>query len=562
VDAVHDRSPRHEELRMAKVLWTQKQDVGPSARGEHAIAYDATRQRVLLFGGRAGGATPQGDTWEWDGRNWTQVADTGPDPRAGHALVFDANRRRAVLFGGEAGESALRGDTWEWDGENWTQVADTGPDARLGHALAFDTNRQRALLFGGEAGSGLRADTWEWDGEDWTQVADTGPDARRGHGLAFDTNRQRAVLFGGETASGLRADTWEWDGAHWTQKGDTGPGPSLASAMTFGAGATLLFGGVTDSPAPIAVTALSPAPAAVETLWGLSWEWDGVQWTLRQDMGPAPRWGHALAFDSARDRAVLFGGFAALPADPGVVDSVLADTWEASIEEIPVDGPDPSVGGYPALVSFALNPDTLPGSGVVSIRVGLDRPAPSGGVQVEILGAVVGVPPVFVAEGQTTGLQTLNLASNTPAGDYEMEARLTDVIKTAVLHVPPGSWPAPGVTLLQFDLHPETVTADANVPFGIGVAFYQPVALEVVLDGPAPHGGVQVGISLGQVMGDPVVVAEGETIGRHQLTATTATASQPMAWVLALRIGENEIQARLGDVTLTKVLRIVRPPPT
>ena len=83
----------------------------------------------------------------------------------------------------------------------------------------------------------------------------------------------------------------------------------------------------------------------------LSWEWDGAHWTLRQDMGPAPRWGHAIAFDSARGRPVLFGGFSALPADPGVADSVLADTWEAAVEEIPVDGP--------ASLSFALNPETV-----------------------------------------------------------------------------------------------------------------------------------------------------------------------------------------------------------
>jgi hypothetical protein len=36
---------------MPKVLWTQKNDVGPSWRGGHAIAYDRVRQRVVLFGG-------------------------------------------------------------------------------------------------------------------------------------------------------------------------------------------------------------------------------------------------------------------------------------------------------------------------------------------------------------------------------------------------------------------------------------------------------------------------------------------------------------------------------
>ncbi|HZD03873.1 MAG TPA: kelch repeat-containing protein, partial [Longimicrobiales bacterium] len=233
----------------------------------------------------------------------------------------------------------------------WTQKQDVGPSARGGHAIVYDPVGERVVLFGGRAGGGtLQGDTWEWDGADWTQVADTGPDARGGHALAYDSNRQRTVLFGGRAASALRADTWEWDGAEWTQVADMGPGPSLALAMTFGAGVTLLFGGVTSPPPPV----------AAEELSRLSWEWDGDHWTLRQDMGPAPRWGHALAFDSARGRAVLFGGFSALPADPGVADSILGDTWEAALEEIPVEPPGPAV----ALVSFALNPDTVVGGGV------------------------------------------------------------------------------------------------------------------------------------------------------------------------------------------------------
>jgi hypothetical protein len=366
---------------MAKVLWTQKQDVGPSARGGHATTYDAARQRVMLFGGRATGGTVQGDTWEWDGQDWTQVADTGPDARSGHALAFDANRQRALLFGGEAAGSALRADTWEWDGHDWTQVADTGPDARSGHALAFDSNRDRAVLFGGEAaGSARRADTWEWDGGDWTQVA------------------------------------------------DTGPGPSLAFAMTFGGEATLLFGGVRSTPPPL----------VAEELSRLSWDWDGAHWTLRQDIGPAPRWGHALAFDSARGRAVLFGGFSLLPADPGVADSVLGDTWEASLEEIPAEVPGPAV----ALVSFTLNPDTIPAipiggqpASVVSFEVGLDGPAPPGGLQVDVFQEGTVFFSIFVAEGETTGSQTDELTAG--VGDYVLEARLGESSLRAVLHVVP-----------------------------------------------------------------------------------------------------------------------------
>jgi len=72
---------------MAKILWTQRADFGPSARSASAMAYDSNRSRTVLFGGV--GNTPQnaavpffGDTWEWDGSFWTQMQDIGPAARA------------------------------------------------------------------------------------------------------------------------------------------------------------------------------------------------------------------------------------------------------------------------------------------------------------------------------------------------------------------------------------------------------------------------------------------------------------------------------------------------
>ena len=45
---------------MAKVLWTQKQDMGPRPRIGHAMTYDAPRRRVVLFGGDARVGQPFG----------------------------------------------------------------------------------------------------------------------------------------------------------------------------------------------------------------------------------------------------------------------------------------------------------------------------------------------------------------------------------------------------------------------------------------------------------------------------------------------------------------------
>src|SRR5438874_3914689 len=62
-----------------------------------------------------------GDTWEWDGTDWIQKTPaTSPPPRECHAMAYDSTRERVVLFGGTDGSGFL-GDTWEWDGTDWIQ---------------------------------------------------------------------------------------------------------------------------------------------------------------------------------------------------------------------------------------------------------------------------------------------------------------------------------------------------------------------------------------------------------------------------------------------------------
>src|SRR5581483_10661132 len=111
---------------MERWLWTQVSDIGPSGRFQHAMAYDESRDRVVLFGGRTTGPLPQGelrpsDTWEWDGDAWVQVEDVGPGGRSEFAMAYDAARKRVVLFGGAPESGRLLNDTWEWDGRTWTQ---------------------------------------------------------------------------------------------------------------------------------------------------------------------------------------------------------------------------------------------------------------------------------------------------------------------------------------------------------------------------------------------------------------------------------------------------------
>jgi hypothetical protein len=279
------------------------------------MAFDQVRNRIVLFGGR----TSDNGTWEWDGQFWTQMSDMGPSPRRDASMAWDNASKRVLLFGGvkEPDDTLVRlGDTWEWDGVNWTQLDDAGPAARLAHAVASDTTRNRIVLFGGDVAdagaASLSGETWEWDGAAWTQLEETGPSPRTSHGMAFDSVRRRTVLFGGKTIDGnSHGDTWEWTGSAWINVSQIGPASRLAAVMSFDGTQSILFGG---NPSQVAVDG---APL------GDTWSWDGTFWTQRQDIGPKPRSFAAMAFDSTRNKTVMFGGTSPNGGD-------FSDTWELS----------------------------------------------------------------------------------------------------------------------------------------------------------------------------------------------------------------------------------------
>ena len=232
-------------------------------------------------------------------------------------MAFDAIRERVVLLGGVPITGAIA-DTWEWDGAEWTQVADTGPSARALNGLAYDAVREQVVLFGGgDNTTPVLDDTWAWDGTEWTQVADSGPEARYTHAMTFDVAAERVLVFGGLSAPPAQAelaDTWAWDGAAWTEVAHFGPPAAMAASAECDGHTVLHFGGGIATSSPIVP-------------FGATWQWNGQHWTQRQDMGPQPRMAAGLAFDSSRNRYVLFGGAGAPPSGSTNYPS-LSDTWE------------------------------------------------------------------------------------------------------------------------------------------------------------------------------------------------------------------------------------------
>ncbi|MBK8975934.1 MAG: hypothetical protein IPM29_08400 [Planctomycetes bacterium] len=88
----------------------------------------------------------------------------------------------------------------------------------------------------------------------------------------------------------------------WTQVSSSGPSPRAGHAMVYDAARQrVLLFGGGQS-------------------LGDTWQWDGSSWTqVYPATSPPARFGHAMAFDAARGRVVLFGGEAS---------AVLGDTWE------------------------------------------------------------------------------------------------------------------------------------------------------------------------------------------------------------------------------------------
>jgi hypothetical protein len=193
------------------LAWHKAPDDGPQpgARHHHAVAFDAARGRLVLYGGIGADDVWSTDVWEWDRTRWQRIPSAaGPGERAHHAMAYDAGRGRVVLRGGGGRDRVRRTDSWEWDGTAWTRAATDGPGPGLGYRMAYDAARKVTVLFGG--------DTCLWDGRSWTRVATTGgPPGRLVHALAYDPVRARIVLYGGTIGEQDAGDTWEWDGAAW-----------------------------------------------------------------------------------------------------------------------------------------------------------------------------------------------------------------------------------------------------------------------------------------------------------------------------------------------------------
>ena len=241
---------------------------------------------------------------ESSGRQSPHDRDAQLGVRNGHAMTYDVDRGRVILYGG-ADASSVTADTWEWDGDarRWRQISAEGPGPRTFPALSYHEGAHHALLFGGnrvlfgksDDTDTFLNDTWLWQRGRWSRADAAGPPPRAEAAVTYDRRRARVVMFGGyhRSASGTvrLADTWEWDGKRWIAMATEGPSPRN--------GAALAYDTRRDR-----VVLFGGSGASNDT-----WEWDGARWTQRDAGQVAGRFNPAMIFDPSKGVLIRFGGW-------------------------------------------------------------------------------------------------------------------------------------------------------------------------------------------------------------------------------------------------------------
>ncbi|MCJ2563407.1 MAG: Ig-like domain-containing protein, partial [Candidatus Thermoplasmatota archaeon] len=292
--------------------------VEPSAREGPVMAYDSTRDVMIMFGGYDGSNLD--DTWEYDyaTNSWTLLTTTGAPPiRVWSSLAYDSVNDVFVLFGGY-GPGPLT-DTWEYDPgtQTWTETTPGfSPGTMVSYNLVYDSSAGRAILGAQGFLSGL-FETWSYDAslDSWTMMSPASdPGTRGSHSFTYMPSIGRSVLFGGVDGFIYLSDVWEYDYSSdsWQQM-SLGSGPTArfghaAAYRTFDL-SVVVYGGSEDG-----------GGYPTDT-WKYEYIMGSETWTQVMTISnPGPRTSLTITYDPTENGTVVFGG------DNGFTR--VNDTWE------------------------------------------------------------------------------------------------------------------------------------------------------------------------------------------------------------------------------------------
>jgi hypothetical protein len=224
-------------LRSARTApsWVQLNPTGrpPVPREWHTAVYDASSNRMVVFGGTRGAGNTLNDVWVLRNANglgespvWEELHPTGepPNARVGHTAIYDSASNRMVVFGGGSNGflPPFFNDVWVLDHANglggdpaWVQLNPiaTPPSEREDHTAIYDAARNQMVVFGGWRNVSFPGfyfnDVWILknanglgSASEWRQLtpAGTPPSARELATAVYDPASNRMIVFGGSDA--------------------------------------------------------------------------------------------------------------------------------------------------------------------------------------------------------------------------------------------------------------------------------------------------------------------------------------------------------------------------
>ncbi len=201
------------------------------------------------------------------------------------------------------------------------------PGVRNAHMMAYNTIDKYVVLFGGADEKQVLNETWILKDTSWEKVSGDAPAARTFANIVYDEANNRFILFGGNKVlfgpdtlgnQFLLNDTWELKNKKWKKlKTENAPSPRAEAAMAYDSERNKI---VLFGGYQFTDDGLNYIKL------NETWEFDGTDWKKIFVTGPSPRNGAAMIFDPQQKVCILFGG--SIPRNASDSSIFNGTTWK------------------------------------------------------------------------------------------------------------------------------------------------------------------------------------------------------------------------------------------